>query len=263
VSTPVRPLALVTGASSGIGFELALRFADGGYDLVVAAEDDELSSAAAQLRTRGGGVEAVQVDLSTAAGVEELYARVRTAGRLLDAAALNAGVGLGHAFVEEELQEVLQLIDLNVRGTAHLAHLVLRDMVARERGRLLLTSSIASTMPGTYQAVYNASKSFVQALALALQEELRGSPVTVTSLMPGPTDTRFFARAGMLDTRIGRSSVKDDPAEVARQGYEAMVRGDRRVVAGSLMTKVMGAGNKVLPEQVKAVAHRLMAQPKR
>ena len=252
-----RPLALITGASSGIGLELAKQFAQNGFDLLVNAEDAGIEAAAAQLRTSGATVHVVQADLRTPDGVERVYA---AAGRPLAAAALNAGIGRGKAFVDQDLADVLAVVDLNVRSTTHLAHLVLRDMVARGEGRVLLTSSIASTMPGAFQAVYNASKSFVQSFAEALQEELRDSPVTVTSLMPGPTETNFFPRGDLMDTRVGQSS-KDDAADVARQGFDALMKGERRVVAASLMTKVMEATNKVTPDSVKAFAHRLMAAP--
>jgi short-subunit dehydrogenase len=263
MTLPVRPLALVTGASSGIGFELARQLVQGGHDVLVNAEDDGIVDAANQLSAaHEPDVHPVQADLSTAQGVEQVYAAVRGTGRPLDAAALNARVGLGSRFVEEELSRVLELVDLNVRSTTHLAHLVLRDMVTRGRGRVLLTSSIAATMPGSHQAVYNASKSYVQSLATALQDELRDSPVTVTALMPGPTATHFFARAGLLDTVVGRAR-KDDPADVARQGYEALMDGERRAVAASLMTKAMSVSNKVLPDDLKALQHRWMARPRR
>jgi len=258
---PSRPLALVTGASSGIGLELARQFAGAGFDLVVTAEDAELAAAAEQLRAVGGQVLAVQADLRAPAGVERVWATVQERGRPLEAAALNAGVGLGRSFVDQDLDDALGLVDLNVRSTVHLAHLVLRDMVARERGRVLFTSSIAATMPGPFQAVYNASKSFVQSFAEALQEELRDSPVTVTSLMPGPTSTEFFDRGDLSDTNLAQGP-QDDPADVARQGFEALMKGRRRVVAASLRTRLMAAGTTVLPDPVKAFAHRFMAQPK-
>ena len=260
--TASRPLALVTGASSGIGLELAKQFAAGGFDLVVNAEDAELAVAAQQLRALGAQVSAVQADLRAPEGVRKVYDAVQHQGRPLDAAALNAGVGLGRAFVDEDLDAALSVVDLNVRSTVHLAHLVLGGMVARGSGRLLLTSSIAATMPGSFQAVYNASKSFVQSFAEALQDELGDSPVTVTSLMPGPTETEFFGRADLADTRVGQSTAKDDPADVARQGYEALMSGERRVVAASLTTKLMEAGNKVMPDRLKAAAHRVMAKPR-
>jgi len=255
-----RPLALVTGASTGIGLELARQFASGGFDLVVTAEEAELAPAAASLREVGGEVLAVQADLRAPDGVQRVWAAVQERGRPLEAAALNAGIGAGRSFVEQSLDEVLSVIDLNVRSTAHLAHLVLRDMVARDRGRVLFTSSIAATMPGPNQAVYNATKSFVQSLAEALQGELTDSAVTVTSLMPGPTATDFFARSGLTDTPLGRGP-QDDPADVARQGFEALMAGKRRVVAASLMTRAMELSNKVLPDRVKAAANKVMAKP--
>ena len=260
---PGRPLALVTGASSGIGFELARQFAQHGYDLVVNAENDEIEQAAQQLREHGGEVRAVQADLRTYDGVEQLYRSVASAGRPVDALALNAGVGKGGPFVQTELDAELDLIALNVSSTVHLAKRVLVDMVARDQGKVLVTSSIASTMPGSYQAVYNASKSFVQSFALALQEELKDTGVTITLLMPGPTETNFFRRAGMLDTPVGGSpSMQDDPALVARQGFEALMSGQHKVVGGGITTKAQAALTAVLPDRVKAVAHRFMAQPK-
>jgi len=257
-----RPLALVTGASSGIGLELAKQFAIHGFDLIVTAEDAEIETARDAVRAAGGGnVEAVRIDLSTDEGVDELYGAVKAAGCPLDAVALNAGIGVGGAFADgTDLSDELRMIDLNVRSTVHLAKHVTPDMVARGKGRILFTSSIASTMPGAFQAVYNASKSFVQSFALALREELKDSGVTVTSLMPGPTDTEFFERADMLDTKVGAGS-KDDPADVARDGFEALMRGDERVVSHSLSTKLQGRGSRLMPDRVKAMMHRRMAEP--
>ncbi len=260
--TGARPLAVVTGASSGIGLELARQFAEHGFDLVVNAESDALTTAAAELRQYGGDVQAVQADLRTYDGVEELYRALAATGRPVAAVALNAGVGKGGAFVETELDDELQLIALNVTSTVHLAKRVLVDMVARGDGKVLITSSIASTMPGSFQAVYNASKSFVQSFGEALQEELRGTGVTVTALMPGPTQTGFFVRAGMLGTPVGGTpAAQDDPALVARQGFEALMAGRAKVLGGSLTTRAQGVIAGVLSDTVKAAAHRLMAQP--
>jgi short-subunit dehydrogenase len=256
-----RPLGLVTGASSGIGKELAKQFVDNGFDVVIAAEDADIEATAVQLRAGGADVKAVQVDLARPQGVQELYSRVEAIGRPLQAVALNAGVGAGGAFVgETRLEDELTIVDLNVRSTVHLAKLVLPAMVQRNEGRVLFTSSIASTMPGAFQAVYNASKSFVQSFALALRNELKDTNVTITSLMPGPTDTEFFDRAEMLDTAVG-SGKKDDPADVARDGFEAMMAGDERAVSASLKTKLQARASRVLPDGAKAELHRQMAEP--
>ncbi|MFL5897910.1 MAG: SDR family NAD(P)-dependent oxidoreductase [Solirubrobacterales bacterium] len=256
-----RPFAVVTGASSGIGFELAKVFAESGYDLLITAEDVEIEAAHRELNQIAASVECAREDLSTEEGVERLYARIQATARPVDAIALNAGIGAGGDFAREtDLRKELRLIDLNVRSTVQLCKLVARDMVARDEGRILFTSSIASTMPGSFQAVYNASKSFVQSFALALRNELKDTGVTVTSLMPGPTETEFFERAEMLDTPIGEGP-KDDPADVARQGFEALMDGKERVVSAGIKTKAQAAAAKVLPDPVKAEMHRKQAQP--
>ncbi|WP_030294788.1 SDR family NAD(P)-dependent oxidoreductase [Streptomyces katrae] len=256
----VNPLAVVTGASSGIGYELAKQFAEHGFDLVIAAEDAAIASAAATLLNQGTGVEAVQTDLTTGEGVEKLHRAITATRRPVAAAALNAGVGQGGPFLETDLADEMEIIDLNITSTVRLAKLLLPDMVEDGEGRILITSSIASTMPGSFQAVYNASKSFLQSFAQALQNELKDTGVTVTSLMPSPTETEFFERADMLDTKVGRSD-KDDPAQVAAQGFEAMMAGKDKVVAGSWKTKAQGLANRVLPDSVKAEIHRGMAEP--
>jgi uncharacterized protein len=262
--TTTKPFAVVTGASSGIGFELAKQFANNDYNLLIAAEDAELQSAAAELRALGAEVEAVQVDLTTDAGVDELYTRIKAAGPV-DAVALNAGIGAGGSFAGPDedrtpLAQELAIVDLNVRSTVHLAKHVITDMVARDEGRVLFTSSIASTMPGAFQAVYNASKSFMQSFALAIRNELKDTNVTITALMPGPTDTEFFERADMLDTKVG-ADEKDDPADVARDGFEALMAGKERVVSASLKTKAQGRAGRFMPDSAKAEMHRKMAEP--
>jgi uncharacterized protein len=260
--TTGRPLAVVTGASSGIGYELAKQFAEHGYDLLIAAEDAGIEEAAKDLRRDGQNqVRAVRVDLATYEGVEQLYAAIRETGRPLAAIAINAGRGLGGDFTREtDLAEELNIIDVNVTSTVHLAKRVLPDLVARDEGRVLFTSSIASTMPGSYQAVYNASKSFVQSFSEAVRNELKDTGVTVTALMPGPTDTNFFERADMMDTKVG-AGPKDDPAKVAEQGFEALMKGDDHVVAGSLKNKVQAVAAKAMPDTAKAEMHRKMAEP--
>ncbi|WP_250030842.1 SDR family NAD(P)-dependent oxidoreductase [Paractinoplanes maris] len=262
MNSTTNPFAVVTGASSGIGFELARQFAEHGYDLLVTAEDDAIEEAATALRRDGQNqVVAVKADLAHFEGVEAVYAAVLETGRPVDAIALNAGRGIGGDFTHQtSLTDELNVIDVNVTSTVHLAKRVLPDMVARDSGQVLFTSSIASTMPGTYQAVYNASKSFVQSFAEALRAELKDTDVTITSLMPGPTDTNFFHRAEMDDTRVG-AGKKDDPAVVAKQGFDALMKDKEKVVAGSLKTKVQGAASKVMPDKAKAEMHRKMAEP--
>jgi short-subunit dehydrogenase len=174
----------------------------------------------------------VQVDLATSDGVEALHRRVQELGRPVAAIALNAGVGVNGRFHETPLEAELNLVDLNVRSTVHLAKLILRDMVAAGAGRVLVTSSIVAVAPSPYHATYAASKAFVHSFAEGIRVELRGTGVTVTSLMPGPTDTDFFARADMLDTRLGRMESKDDPAKVARDAYEGLMSGKASVVPG-------------------------------
>lgn len=254
-----RPLALVTGASSGIGFELAKLFADDGYDLIVAADDDAIHPCADKLAAGGTEVRAVQVDLRKADDVDRLYSSATENGRRLDAAALNAGTGGGGRFVDRGLDEDLDIIDLNVRGTTQLAKLILGDMVSANSGKMLFTSSIVAMMPGSYQTIYNASKSFVQSFAQALQDELRDTDVTITALMPGPTDTNFFRRVNMLDTMVGRIP-KDDAGKVAKQGYDALMQGKKKIVAASPLSKGMGLVNRFLPDSVKAASNRLISR---
>ncbi|MFH8369850.1 SDR family NAD(P)-dependent oxidoreductase [Streptomyces sp. NPDC018031] len=256
-----KPLALVTGASSGIGLELARQLAERGYDLVINARDEaRLQRAAQQIRAAGARVTAVPADLRDYGRTEALFDSATEPGRPLDVVVLNAGVGRGGAFTDTDLADELEIIDLNVRSTVHLAKRAVRHMTAHHAGRILVTSSIASTVPGSFQAVYNASKSFLQSFTQALRNELKDSGVTLTSLMPGPTETDFFHRAEMDDTKVGRQQ-KDDPAEVARQGLDALFAGREKIVAGSARTKAQALVNKVLPDRIKAEAHRKMAGP--
>jgi short-subunit dehydrogenase len=259
-STSTRPLAVVTGASSGIGRELARTFADNGYDVVVTAEDDAIQAVGTELRSRGALASCEQVDLARPEGVEQLVHAITAAGRPVAALAVNAGIGVGGRFDQTDLDADLRLIDLNVRSSVHLTKLVLRDMVRRGEGRILITASVVAATPGPFHATYAASKAFLHSFAEALHHELDDSGVTVTSLMPGPTETEFFERAGMQDTKVG-SSDKDDPAEVARQGFEALMSGKDRVVAGSRMNRVQVAAGNALPDSAAASAAAKMAKP--
>jgi short-subunit dehydrogenase len=252
-----RPTALVTGASSGIGYELARLLAEDGYDLILAADED-LSGAREGLEAVGATVEAVQVDLATEAGIAALWALVGE--RPIDVLAANAGHGLGGVYLDQDLADILHVVDTNITGTLRLAYLTGRRMRQRGEGRILFTGSIAGLMPGSFQAVYNGSKAFVDSFSFALRNELKDSGVTVTVLMPGPTDTDFFRRAGMMDTRVGQDAHKMDPAEVARQGYEALKRGAGDVVAG-LGNRLQAAVAAVTPHTMLAEQHRKMAEP--
>jgi short-subunit dehydrogenase len=259
-SPSTRPLAVVTGASSGIGFELARQFAEHDFDLLVAADDDGLHAVAEDLRSHGGAIESEQVDLATAEGVRQLYQRIQSLGRPVDAIAINAGVGVGGPFIDNDLEAELRLIALNVTGVVQLSKYVLRDMVSRGEGRVLYTSSVAANAPVPYLAVYAASKSFEFSFAEALREELKDTGVSITAMLPGATDTAFFQRAGMEDTKVA-AGKKDDPAEVARQGFEALMAGKDHVVAGSFMDKVQDVMAQVVPERAKAKSQAKTTRP--
>jgi uncharacterized protein len=254
------PFAVVTGASSGIGFELAREFAEHGFDLLVTSEDDGLDAATERLRSLGAKVESVRADLARDDGVETLYARIQASNRPLDAIALNAGVGVGGPFVENDLDAELNLIALNVTSVVHLAKRVVQDMVARNEGRILFTASIAAEAPAPYEAVYGASKAFVLSFAEAIRDELRNTNITVTALQPGATETNFFHRANMDDTKVG-TMEKSDPADVARQGFDALMAGKDHVVAAMPKEKAQVVLGQLMPETTKAAQHRKLAEP--
>ena len=255
--TSNRPLAIVTGASSGIGLELAREAAARRYDLIIAA-DEPLDAAAQTLRALGVNVEAVQTDLATRDGVELLYSIVRD--RPVDALLANAGHGLGKGFLDQEFAEVQHVINTNITGTLDLIQKVARQMRRRKEGKILITGSIAGFMPGTFQAVYNGSKAFIDSFSYALRNELKDTGVTVTCLMPGVTDTEFFARADLLDTKVGSDEHKADPADVAKTGFDAMEKGEPGVVAGA-SNKLRQALANIMPNVVLAEQHRKMAEP--
>jgi short-subunit dehydrogenase len=254
-----RPLALVTGASSGIGLELAREFIAHDFDVVVTAEDD-IAAATADLAVEGTTVIPVRADLEVPGGAETVIEAVLATGRPLAAAALNAGFGNGGAFLDIPLADEVRLIAVNITANVHFAKRLLPAMVERGEGRVLFTSSVAATMPGPYYATYAASKAFVQSFAEALRYELKDSGVTITALLPGPTDTEFFAEADMLDTPVGKAK-KDDAAEVARDGFEALMAGKDSVVAGSLKNKAQVVAGAVLSDSAKAKLHAGMTKP--
>ena len=248
---------MVTGASTGIGFELAKCCAENGFDLVVCADEPRIHEAAETFRSLGAETIAVEEDLSTIVGVDRF---VDAAGdRPVDALLANAGRGLGHAFLDQDFREVRKVIDTNITGTVYLIHKIGREMRGRDAGRILITGSIAGFVPGTYQAVYNATKAFLDSFSFALRAELKGSDVTVTCLMPGATETEFFERADMMDTKLG-TQEKDDPADVARIGFEAMMAGKGDVVAG-WQNKLRAAISNVVPAGIAAEVHRGFAAP--
>jgi short-subunit dehydrogenase len=249
--------AIVTGASTGIGRELALVAANNGFDLLLAADTAGLAEVADLCRGAGAAVETIEVDLATQDGVDQLYAA--TQGRAVDALFANAGHGLGGAFLDQDFDDVRHVIDTNITGTIYLVQLVARDMVELGEGRILVTGSIAGFMPGSFQAVYNGTKAFVDSFSYALRNELKDTGVTVTCLMPGATDTAFFERADMLDTKVG-TDEKDDPAMVARAGFDAMMSGDAEVVSG-WKNKLQTTIANVTPAEMLAEQHRKMAEP--
>jgi short-subunit dehydrogenase len=257
MSSTSRPLAVVTGASTGIGYELALQCAERGFDLIVTADEAEIQNVVEPCRARGAAVESVEADLTTLEAVDKLYAAVN--GRPVDALLANAGRGLGGAFLDQDFSEVRKVVDLNITGTIYLVQKVGRDMKRRGAGRILITGSIAGFMPGTFAAVYNGTKAFIDSFSFALRAELKDSGVTVTCLMPGPTETNFFERADMLDTKFGQSE-KDDPADVAKVGLEAMMRGDGDVVSG-WKNKLQSTMANVTPAGMLAEMHRKKAEP--
>jgi uncharacterized protein len=252
-----RPLAMVTGASTGIGYELAKCCAEHGFDLLIAADEPLINQAAQDFRQLGVMANAVEADLATLEGVDKLCAAAE--GRPIDALLANAGLGLGHAFLDQDFDEVRHVIDTNITGTTYLIQKVGRDMCRRGQGRILITGSIAGFMPGTYSAVYNGTKAFIDSFSFALRAELKDTGVTVTCLMPGATETEFFERADMMDTKVGQEE-KDDPAGVAQTGFDAMMRGDGDVVSG-WKNKVQSAVANVTPAGVLAERYRKMTEP--
>ncbi|SFP54125.1 SDR family NAD(P)-dependent oxidoreductase [Sphingomonas rubra] len=254
-------LAIVTGASTGIGFELATLAAKDGYDVIVVANEPLIDAAAQDFKQFGTQVTSVEADLATLEGVDTLLAA--TNGRPVDVLCANAGKGLGHAFLDQRVEDWRRVIDTNITGTIYLLQKVLKEMVARGEGKVLVTGSIAGYLPGSFQAVYNSTKSFVDYFTDAIRDEIKETKgVTITTLKPGPVDTEFFARGDMLDTSVGdpESDSRRDPALVAKDGWDAMNRGDESIFSG-LSVKVQGMLANVLPAKVLAAMHRNMAEP--
>ena len=262
-TTTDRPLALITGASSGIGYELARQFAADGYDLfLTATEQSSLERSANEVSASGARVEIFSADLTDYDGVERLYAALRATGRPLAAAVLNAGVGLGGYFVGgTALADELRMIQLNAVSQVHLTKLIVPDMVARGSGKLLYTASISGTMPTPYEAVYGATKAFLISFAEAVKSEIKDSGVSITLLLPGQVDTNFWPRSGMVDNKLAVGE-KASPMKVAQEGYAAFKKGEDRVVAGMVSSKLIGnVVNNLAPDTVKADLHAREAKP--
>ena len=253
-----RPLALVTGASSGIGLELARQLAQNGYDLLISAEDEDgLETAAESLQADGGMVETVIADLREDGAVDDIVDAL--GDRPLAVLCANAGFGLGGRFTETDLDTELDMIQVNVASQVELVKHVSREMAAAGQGRILITGSIAGLMPGSFQSVYNGTKAFLDSWGEAIREELKEQKVVVTVLMPGATETNFFHRAEMDDTKVGQSK-KMSAEDVAKIGYEALMADDDHVVAG-LKNKLQALMTNILPDPTLAKMHRDMAQP--
>jgi uncharacterized protein len=254
-----RPLGLVTGASTGIGYELAKCCAQNGFDLIAVADETKIKQAAEEIRGFGADVEPVEADLATLEGVDKLLSVATKQNRPIEALLANAGRGLGGAYLDQEFDDVMRVVNTNISGTLYLLQKVGRQMRDRGRGKILITGSIAGFMPGTYQAVYNGSKAFLDSFSFALRHELKDSGVTVSCLMPGATETDFFERADMMDTKVG-TMEKDDAAMVAKQGFDAMMKGEGQVVTG-WHNKLQAAIAHVTPSDTLAEMHTRQAKP--
>jgi uncharacterized protein len=255
-------LALVTGAASGIGFNLAKVFAENGFDVIAVDNDPSIAQIAQQLGASGVQVTPIEADLANFDAIMELWNKIEAVGRPLDAAAINAGLGVGGEFVDTDLQAEVNMVRVNVESTVHLAKHVVQHMVPRRAGRILITSSIAAELVAPREAVYAATKAFDLSFAKSLREELKDTGVTVTALQPGPVDTNFFERAGMSNTQVGQEGKKDnDPYDVAKQGFDALMAGDQHVYAADWKTKLQGAVADFVPDSAKAAMHEKMAQP--
>lgn len=250
-------LAVISGASTGIGFELTKLAAKDGCELILASNTDHSEIVAAVNNLGVHAVETVNCDLSTEAGVDQLLATI--GGRRVDVLIANAGESKGGAFLDQTWTDVERSIDTNIKSAVRLVHEIGGGMRLRDSGRILVTGSIVGHMPGPFNLTYNSTKAFIDDFCVGLAEELRDSQVVVTCLLPGATDTPFFAKAGMEDTAVG-AAPKADPAKVAFDGYQALLDGDTVVTSG-FMNKVQKVFADLLPEELVAKMHRKMAQP--
>jgi uncharacterized protein len=253
-------VALITGASSGIGLELARLFARDGHDLMlVARRHDRLQALADELTDRYEvQVTVIAADLADPSAPAEIARRVAAAGLEVEFLVNNAGYGLAGEFIRTDAATELRMIQVNIAALTHLSKLFLPRMVAEHQGRIMNVASTAGFVPGPIMAVYYATKAYVISFSLALAEELRQSGVTVTVLCPGATRTEFQERAGIhLDVRLFRGPWVADAASVARAGYQGMLRGKRLVVPG-VFNKIMVAATRLASRALLAkVARRV------
>jgi len=251
--------AIITGASTGIGFELASLAAKDGYDILVIADEPLIDAAAADFKQFGTEVTSVEADLSTIDGVDRLLAAA--GDRPIDLLCANAGKGLGRGFLDQDVADWRRVVDTNITGTLYLLQKVLRQMTERHQGKVLVTGSIAGFIPGSFQAVYNGTKAFIDSFTEALRNEIKEADgVTLTTLMPGPVETEFFDRGGMNDTSVGTDPNKSDPVDVAKDGWDAVMAGKPSIFSG-WKTKLQGVLANVVPGSVLAEQHRKMAEP--
>lgn len=260
--TSTRPLALVTGGSSGIGFELAKQFAERGYDVAISGQSERVFASVTELKKLGVEAFPYQGDAGTYDGVEGFWEFTLSQGRPVAAAALNVGIGHGGSFVENTLDDEFKIIAVNITGTVHMAKRVVQHMVFNGDGKILIVSSVSATTPTPFETVYGPSKAFGYSFAESIREELRDTGVSVTALLPGATNSDFHANAGMSDTKYGDNSWKNDKTDVARQGVEALMNGEDHVVGGDETTRQVVIDNRTIPEAAKAARHAEGTRPR-
>jgi short-subunit dehydrogenase len=250
---------LITGASSGIGLELAHEFAAHGHPLILTARvSQELIHVADELkRTYGVTVHTIARDLEEAGATDDIAAELASQGLQVHILVNNAGLGFRGNFWEIPLENDLSMLRVNIGAMLRLTKLFVPDMLRRGSGRILNTASVASFEPGPTLAVYHATKAFVLSLSEALATELKDSGITVTALCPGPTDTDFFPKADMVDTRAFQQAVVMGPQKVAEIGYEATMRGERVIVAGTV-NKLLVFSRHLMPESAQAKMNEKM-----
>jgi short-subunit dehydrogenase len=226
--------ALITGATSGIGYELAKLFVKDGYNLVIVSRDPvELRKVSTEFEKSGVSVTTIAKNLFDSNNAFEVYDEVKAKGIEINVLVNNAGHGIYGEFSETDLRKELSIIQLNISSVVVLTKLFMQDMIKRGEGKILNTSSIASQSPGPWQSVYHGTKAFVQSFTEAIRYELKDKGVTVTALLPGATDTDFFRKANMESSKIVQDESKlSDPADVAKDGYEALMAGKDMVVSG-------------------------------